>query len=362
MDFTWIKTENFIFGYSNNLTSYEKIYLFDLDYTLIKTKSGKVFPKYIDDWQLLNDNVKTKLTKLFEDNIIGIITNQKGLKNENQINDWLIKIRNIYKEIKFHLIFASLKDDGYRKPRIKSWEYIRDSIKLNDVPIIYVGDACGRESDHSDVDIKYALNLKFKFKTPEIFFKLPYDKEDVCNIIYPKLVYYTKMEQYNLLQQIYKLTDDNINSKIMIMMIGFPCSGKSFLRKILINKFLDFKYYNKDDIVNKSNNKYLCNKPENCNLIIDDNTNLDTKKRNNYLKKFNDYYKICIKFDYDINVNYHLNYTRMYNYNIKIIPKVVFNKLGKNYDPVYNYNNDFNSVIKINKLFNEFRYDFKYFF
>jgi bifunctional polynucleotide phosphatase/kinase len=361
MHFKWIKNDNFIFGYSDEIISYEKIYLFDLDYTLIKTKSGKIFPRYRDDWMLL-DNVKTKLMNLIQNNIIGIITNQKGLRNDNQINDWLIKIENIYKEVKFHFIFASLKDDEYRKPRIKSWEYIKQKINFDDVPVIYIGDACGRKNDHSDIDIKYALNLNFKFKTPEIFFKLSYDKEDLCTITYPNIIYYTQQKQQLLLNKIYKLINDNLNSRILIMMIGFPCSGKSFLRKILIDKFQNFKFYNKDSIVSKSTDKYLCDKPEKCDLIIDDNTNLDKNKRNTYLKKFNDYVKICILFDYDIEINYHLNYMRMYNFNEKLIPKVAFNKLNKNYDRKYNYDDDFDHVIKITKLFYEFNIELKYFY
>ena len=46
MDFTWIILDNIIFGYTNefktkfNNTSVNKIILFDLDNTLIKTKSN----------------------------------------------------------------------------------------------------------------------------------------------------------------------------------------------------------------------------------------------------------------------------------------------------------------------------------
>ena len=70
-NWNWIIDSNYIFGYDKDILKKSSInidivYMFDLDYTLIKTKSGKVFPKYIDDWELLNDNVKTKLTKLFE--------------------------------------------------------------------------------------------------------------------------------------------------------------------------------------------------------------------------------------------------------------------------------------------------------
>ena len=38
-----------------------KIAAFDLDGTLIKTKSGRRFPKDKDDWVIINETIKTKL-------------------------------------------------------------------------------------------------------------------------------------------------------------------------------------------------------------------------------------------------------------------------------------------------------------
>jgi bifunctional polynucleotide phosphatase/kinase len=49
---------------------------FDMDYTIIKTKSGKKFPQNKDDWELLYDNTKAKLTQLSQDGFtIVIFTN-----------------------------------------------------------------------------------------------------------------------------------------------------------------------------------------------------------------------------------------------------------------------------------------------
>ena len=50
---------------------------------------------------------------------------------------------------------------------IGSWIYIKKYLKGLDIcsdEIIYVGDACGREKDHNDTDIKFALNCNFKFR------------------------------------------------------------------------------------------------------------------------------------------------------------------------------------------------------
>jgi DNA 3'-phosphatase len=80
--------------------------MFDLDYTLIKTKSGKKFPINNLDWEFLYPEIPNKLSA-YSKSIIGIISNQKGLKNQNQINDWITKIKNIINGLNIHFIFAS---------------------------------------------------------------------------------------------------------------------------------------------------------------------------------------------------------------------------------------------------------------
>ena len=65
--------------YRNLTTNINKIYLFDLDNTIIKTKSGKVFPTDKDDWVFLHQNVPNYINKHFSSNIFGIISNQKYL-------------------------------------------------------------------------------------------------------------------------------------------------------------------------------------------------------------------------------------------------------------------------------------------
>jgi DNA 3'-phosphatase len=56
---------------------------FDLDHTLIKPKSGVVFPKDENDWTWNYDNVIEILNKLQLDGYsIVIFTNQKGLTSK----------------------------------------------------------------------------------------------------------------------------------------------------------------------------------------------------------------------------------------------------------------------------------------
>jgi len=372
MDEKWIwNTEkNYIFGFDTNLkvcTNIKTVYLFDLDYTLIKTKSGKKFPTNKDDWELLYPDIPNKLANL-TDCLIGIISNQKGLKSQIQINDWIEKINNIKKLIRIDLVFGSISDDRFRKPMCGSWEFIQEQFVCIDWnkliqsnKIYYIGDAFGRKDDFSDTDVKYAVNCGFKFKTPETFFKIP-NSDKSGNITYPVINYFEKQEQDKLFEQLEKII--NTHKKILIITIGLPASGKSFLRKELIKKFPQFAYSNNDDIHDKVQSRMLVKKiSTDYNFIIDDNTNLNKSERELKLKQFESYYKVGIWFDYDLEVCWHLNWMRMYWFGAKLLPKVTYYTLNKKFDSK-DIDVGFDKFIKIDKVFLEMNLDnkIKYYF
>jgi bifunctional polynucleotide phosphatase/kinase len=58
---------------------------FDMDYTLIKTKSGALFPKNAADWQFLYDTeIQSKLKSLHAEDVrVIIFTNQGGVESGN---------------------------------------------------------------------------------------------------------------------------------------------------------------------------------------------------------------------------------------------------------------------------------------
>ena len=72
----WIILDNILFGYDEDLknkinnSNIKKIILFDLDYTLIKTKSGKTFPIDKNDWDYLIDIVPLTITQYINNNSI----------------------------------------------------------------------------------------------------------------------------------------------------------------------------------------------------------------------------------------------------------------------------------------------------
>lgn len=78
----------------NQIPLMRKIAAFDLDGTLINTKSGRTFPINVDDWKLFNDNIIPVLKQLTEKNYsIVIITNQLGVsKNKITVDELQQKI------------------------------------------------------------------------------------------------------------------------------------------------------------------------------------------------------------------------------------------------------------------------------
>lgn len=176
---------------------------FDFDGTIANTKSGKQFPINKDDWKLL-DGVKDKLINVKE-NII-FISNQNG-KNFN-LNDFKEKLSNIHKELGVGFeVFVAMEKNKYRKPCTGfDDEFLKGNM------IYFVGDAAGRQGDHSDTDLKFAKNLSIPFFTPEEYFQGKSPSK--MTIDYPTF----KDHIYDLY----------IPKAKLIILTGFPGSGKTF--------------------------------------------------------------------------------------------------------------------------------------
>jgi bifunctional polynucleotide phosphatase/kinase len=139
---------------------------FDLDGTLIVPKTGKKFPTDKNDykWRL------GMLEGLRRDHAAGyqivIITNQLAAGKKGQINDIIDKIKMLSDEVGFELLYyISTAEDRFRKPSPIIGDIMKN--KLN----IYIGDAAGRPGDHADSDLKFAINCGVDFRTPEEYVK-----------------------------------------------------------------------------------------------------------------------------------------------------------------------------------------------
>jgi DNA 3'-phosphatase len=182
-------------------TQWRRMIAFDLDGTIITTKSGKVWAVNDTDWKLWDPSVKTTLQQLHHENCyLAIISNQKGVETK------AVSKESIQKKIDLILnligvpmdVICAVSDDVFRKPCTGMWDTLfynrfypgmcsgicstedspilkKSSDELVVVPFtvltssvyrqsLYVGDAAGRlkvgttRKDFADTDYKMALN------------------------------------------------------------------------------------------------------------------------------------------------------------------------------------------------------------
>lgn len=162
-----------------------KIAAFDIDGTIITTKSGKVFPVDEHDWRIIYPEVPGKLKSLKEKGYkLVLITNQAGIaKGKLTIKQFSQKVSNILSRLGVTaMVFVSTADTGYyRKPRPGIWDWLEmrgnNGVKVSRTESFYCGDAAGREAgyitakkkDFSCSDRLFAENVDVKFLTPGIY-------------------------------------------------------------------------------------------------------------------------------------------------------------------------------------------------
>lgn len=307
-----------------------KILSFDLDDTLITTKSGKLFAQTKDDWKFLFnfDNMKKKLVEYLDKGYrLVIFSNQKGIGEGNtDIKLFKSKLNSFFEKLDLPIIlFCSTQPDYFRKPSIGGFklflikynqEYNQDNFDNKDS--IYVGDAAGRpkttkkKKDFADTDYKFALNCGMEFKTPEDFFqdikeKLPDFEFDI--------------KTYKNINQNDPFTKSN-NQEI-ILFVGSPGSGKT---TFFNNNLQNYEHINQD--VLKSNIKCLKLAREALKegkSIVVDRTHRDKESRKEYINLAKEF-KIdirCIYFAFPKDLCFHLNNLRDINKSRKIYSKSV---------------------------------------
>ncbi|XP_060852447.1 LOW QUALITY PROTEIN: uncharacterized protein F21D5.5-like [Rhopalosiphum padi] len=282
---------------SSNIFHKDKIAAFDLDGTLIVTRSGKVFPVDENDWQIHNSEVVTSINKLSNDGYkIVIFTNQGGIsKLKVNFVTFKIKIENICEVLKVPVqVFIATEKDINRKPAPGMWNILvsdyNGDVSVNIDKSFFCGDAAGRparftsdgkqiKKDHSCCDRLFAMNIGLKFYTPEEYFlKEPTDE------------LYT-LPEFNPNDIMANILFTDLTSKFlfspnqeMIIMVGCPGSGKSyFASNNLLCHDRNMKIINRDTLGSWQKcvaeaKKYLsCN---NYSVVIDNtNPDIDSRKR-----------------------------------------------------------------------------------
>jgi bifunctional polynucleotide phosphatase/kinase len=353
----WYKNDDILYFIHKNSTPSNRIASFDLDGTIIITKSGKKIPNEINDWKIISNNVNNILLKFYNNNYrIIIFSNQLGIeKNKITIYDLISKINNIITYINIPIdIFISIKNNNYRKPAIGMWEYmnkyLNNNIKiiLKNDNSIYVGDAAGRiynnnKKDFSCSDRKFALNIGINFYTPEQIFLnnqkiYKYDIGFDPNILYKN----SYMQRYNIYNN--DIYNNNIYNSIInyysigitndiILFVGYPSSGKTtFVKRYLIpNKYI---HINQDKLktIQKCLSLFEYNINNNNNCIVIDNTNPSIEIRYKYIKIAKLYNRKirCFYFNTPIKLCQHLNTYRS-KIMSKYIPNIAYNIYNKKF-------------------------------
>ncbi|CRH00727.1 bifunctional polynucleotide phosphatase/kinase, putative [Plasmodium relictum] len=204
---------------------YKKIYSFDLDNTLILSRTYFKPAQNEHDYIFYSDNVIDFLKKKYSENYkIIIFSNQKGVSTGKiSLLNIINRVDDVIEKIGIPLeCYLALRNDKYRKPRIGMYNFAKQNNNNEIEEIIYVGDNANRtyddnfkrlyinhlkyiyaknnvkvdideiykklKKDYTDTDLKFALNINATFYTPEELFlniknkistNFPFDPKDL---------------------------------------------------------------------------------------------------------------------------------------------------------------------------------------
>lgn len=286
---------------------------FDLDYTLLKPKSGCKFPKDRNDAELVFPCIREKLIQLMSSGYkIVIFTNQTGKISDE---DLFYKINTYLPNgCEYDVYAARVKfpnTDIHTKPSPSMFDhFMGDNGPVSHV--FYVGDAAGRASDFSNTDSLFAANIGVPFYTPEGYFL---DSIETIQIP-PKLVPLIESEM------------PKIGDNTIVLLVGLPGCGKSTFART-------FEHVISNDVTRstfKSLEKLRSLRGES--IIVIDNTNYTREMREPYIQfaKKNGYTITCILFNVSMEYAFTMNMYRSYTTGIKCIPKIAYQSLIKKYE------------------------------
>lgn len=358
--------------------------VYDLDNTIIETRSGNKFAKDETDWKFrVNVIEKFDYFANRQNYFLVIISNQAGIsKTSEKFEAFKRKIESITKTInkvfksKGNILyvfaaFALQSDDVfYRKPYPGCWYIIKGFIPMRETfdPIKYIGDAGGRlgtdtrEKDHSCVDRKFAYNTGLEYWTPEEFFDGDLNEEAFLWGFDPRMYINTPVHLPNSHEEIPNFkqiftSDTGTPHKFLALMIGYPGSGKTSFAKYLrsaTKSYCQFEVLTQDDLgsisaVQKEMKKVLGN---NKNVIIDC-TNGSKDKRGSWIAFAKDLVPDIQVYIFEMTTNkdlsMHLNIIRARkNKNArKPVPKIVYTTYDKNFDEVSPQTEDIDGYYRI---------------
>ncbi|EPY51749.1 DNA kinase/phosphatase Pnk1 [Schizosaccharomyces cryophilus OY26] len=321
---TWEITESLYIATYGKPKKSEKVATFDLDGTLIKTKSGRVFAKDAGDWLWWHPNVVPTLKKLDSEGFsIVIFSNQNGIpRRASTGHQFQIKVRAILESLDLPVIlYAALLRDKYRKPLQGMWDHFveRWAHPIDKSLAFFVGDAAGRPRNHNSTDLKFAENIGIKFDTPEHFFTgEPFDRPDFSSF-HPKMFL-----QEDKTSQPYKFVP--AKHQEIVVLVGYPASGKSTLCESQIVPF-GYQRVNQDALKTKARCvKAAVEALKNNKSVVIDNTSPTYEAREVWVKLAKEFNvpARCIYLEVPEQLAKHNNTFRYIQQEIKGLPEVAY--------------------------------------
>jgi len=183
-----------------------KVAAFDFDWTLVRPKNGRKFPKDVDDWEWLRANVPETIKEYYTKGwCIMIFTNQtKGWK--------LDQINKVLSTLDIPVLAVVAMDKADHKPSKVMWQAAVGDKKVK-TDSFFVGDALGRPSDWSNTDLLFANAIGVRAVSPETMFPLPDFRSTTTTVV----------------KVIPKDTQE------VVVMVGYPGSGKTSVAKELVD-------------------------------------------------------------------------------------------------------------------------------
>ena len=277
----------------------ENMIAFDFDWTLVNPKDGKTFPSNEDDWQWLYPNVVDTIIEKYADGFMIVIFT-------NQTKQWKCEqIKKVSESIGIPLFVVISMDKKEHKPNpLMFHEFSKDNI-INLENSLFVGDALGRKIDFSDSDKVFAENIGVNCVPPEKFFEAGNEPFKI-----PVIELKEELE--------------------MIIMVGFPGSGKSTIAKDICK---NEKYIHIESETYKTFGKMKKKTLEHINdkSFVYDATNSSVKKRDQYLLLGEKYgYKVrCIHVTACKDISFKQNIQRDEE---KHVPKIAYSVYSKHYE------------------------------
>lgn len=318
---TWKQEDSVLLLIADKFSKTDKIASFDIDDTIIKTKSGKPFAIDKNDWTFLHDCVSKKIHEFHDMGFkIVFITNQHGLKTQKDIDNWKDKIDAVLKQLAVSVsVFVAMGKDLYRKPMLGFWDRFIPEFDIKES--FYCGDAAGRDNDFSDTDYKMAINLGITFYVPEqLFLKQKSKLKTPASAI-------TVSEKIQVIPKVG-------TGQQMIINVGYPGSGKtSFTKKHLSG----LVHINQDTLKTPAKCLKECESALKLKKsVVIDNTNPTKAGREKWIQLAEKYKVnvICYNFTTDLNTAKHNNHYRHYSTKagVKIIPDIAYFTYRKKFE------------------------------